>query len=186
VRTSSATIVGAVFDSMAMLPLADAVVQLAQVPRPGQVGLVRSTRADTSGRYSFSDVAPGTYLLGFQHIALDSLGLRGAVHRVDVRSAGAVRVALAIPSLRSMVTTVCGPQGVKDSVAVLVGSVRNALSDAPVPGSFISFRWGEIYLSRSGNMQRETPIVDVYANEDGFFRACVPGGVPILTRATRE
>jgi hypothetical protein len=33
-------------------------------------------------------------------------------------------------------------------------------------------------------MQRTTPIVDVFANDEGWFTACVPGGVQMTVRAT--
>jgi hypothetical protein len=33
-------------------------------------------------------------------------------------------------------------------------------------------------------MRRDTPILDVYANDEGWFTSCVPGGVPVLTRAS--
>jgi hypothetical protein len=184
-RPAASTIAGAVYDSITMRPLADAVVQLALVPQPGRVGEVRVTRTDSAGRYRFPDVAVGTYLVGFQHVALDSLGLRGSVHRVDVRLPSAVRLAMAIPSPASIVAGVCGRDRMKDSVGVLVGSVRDARSDAALGGSYLSVRWGEVYLSKHG-MRRDTPIVDVYADADGWFTTCVPGGTPLLTRASHD
>lgn len=174
---------GSVFDSLTMRPLAEAVVQLAEVPRPGRVGAVRTARTDSSGRYAFGGVAAGTYLLGFQHVAIDSLGIRGPLHRVDVRTGGRMRVALAIPSPASIVASACGAAKPADSVAVLVGSVRDARTDAPLAGSYLSLRWGEVVLARGG-MRRETPIIDVHTNEMGWFSACVPGDTPVLTRAT--
>lgn len=176
-------ITGSVYDSIAMRPLAVAVVQLAEVPRAGSVGAVRSARSDSLGQYVFTGVAPGTYLLGFQHVAIDSLGIRSAVHRVDVRTAGTVRVPLATPAPSSIVATACGGRQPGDSLAVLVGSVRDARTDAPLAGSYLSLRWGEVVLARGG-MRRDTPIIDTRTDADGWFRACVPGDTPVLTRAT--
>lgn len=181
--SARASIAGSVYDSITMRPLADAVVQLAEVPGNGQVGAVRSVRTDSSGQYRFAAVAPGTYLLGFQHVAMDSLGLRSAVHRVDVRTASGVRVPLAIPSQPAIVAAVCGRRAPADSMGVLIGAVRDARTDTPLPGAFVSMRWGEVYLSRGG-MRRDTPILDLFANEEGWFRACVPGSTPILTRGS--
>lgn len=178
-----ASIAGSVYDSITMRPLAGAVVQLAEVPRSGQVGAVRSTRSDSSGLYRFAGVAPGTYLLGFQHVAIDSLGLRSPVHRVDVRTAAGVRVPLAIPSQPSIVSSVCGARPPSDSMGVLIGAVRDARTDALLSGAYVSMRWGEVYLSRGG-MRRDTPILDLFTNEEGWFRACVPGSTPILTRGS--
>lgn len=182
-RDMRAVIAGSVFDSITMRPLAGAVVQLARVAPRGSVDLVRSAVSDSMGAYRFGDVMSGTYLLGFQHVAIDSLGLRAQVQRVDVRTAAAVRAPLAIPSLATIVATVCGRASPTDSLAVLVGNVRDARTDEPLPGSFVSLRWGEILLARGG-MRRQTPIVDVYANGEGWYSACVPGSTPVLTRAS--
>jgi hypothetical protein len=86
--------------------------------------------------------------------------------------------------MRSVIRTVCGRDGVADSLSALIGSVRNARSDVALPGAFVSLRWGEVILSRGGSMQRSTPIVDTFANDDGWFTACVPGGVQMTLRAT--
>jgi hypothetical protein len=181
---SSARVTGVVFDSMAMRPLMGAVVQLALVPAPGTIATVRSHVTDSLGRFDFTTVTPGTYLLGYQHVAVDSLGLRSPLQRLDVRTATTVRAPMAVPSMRSIIRTVCGRDGMKDSLAALIGSIRHARSDAPLPGAFVSLRWGEVMLSRDGTMQRSTPIVDVFSNDEGWYTACVPGGVPMTVRAT--
>lgn len=186
VATPAARVTGVVYDSMAMRPLSGAVVQLARVPAPGTIATVGSIVTDSLGRFEYAAIPPGTYLLGFQHVAVDSLGLRGPLQRIDVRTASTVRAVMAVPSMRSIIRTVCGRDGSKDSLAVLLGSVRHARSDTPLPGAFVSLRWGEVILERGGSMQRSTPIVDSFANDEGWFTACVPGGVQMTVRATHE
>lgn len=180
-----ARVTGVVFDSLAMRPLVGAVVQLATVPAPGTIGGVRTLRTDSLGRYEFTGLDAGTYLLGFQHVAVDSIGLRSAVHRLDLRRATTVRTSMAVPSAASIIRTVCGRYAPSDSLAVMLGSVRDAVTDAPLPGAFVSLRWGEVLLTRAG-MERSTPIVDTYANEEGWYAACVPGAVPLTVRATND
>lgn len=182
----SARVTGIVYDSMAMRPLTGAVVQLALVPAPGTIAGVRSIVTDSLGRFDFTPVTPGTYLLGYQHVAADSLGLRSPLQRIDVRTATTVRAPMAVPSMQSIIRTICGRDGLKDSLAALIGSVRHARSDAPLPGAFVSMRWGEVVLTRDGTMQRSTPIVDVFANDEGWYTACVPGGVPMTVRANHQ
>lgn len=174
---------GVVYDSMAMRPLQGALVQLVLVAAPGTMSTVRSVSTDSLGRFDFPSVPPGTYLLGFQHVAADSLGLRSPLQRLDVRTASALRASMSVPSMQSIIRTVCGRDGMKDSLSALIGSVRHAQSDAPLPGAFVSLRWGEVSLGRDGSMTRTTPIVDVFANDDGWYTACVPGGVPMTVRA---
>jgi hypothetical protein len=183
---SPARVIGTVYDSMAMRPLTGAVVQLALVPSPGSISAVQSFITDSMGRFDFGSVLPGTYLLGYQHVAADSLGLRSPVQRIDVRTTTTVRAPMAVPSMRSIIRAVCGRDGLKDSLSALIGSVRQARSDAPLPGAFVSLRWGEVVLNRDGTMLRSTPIVDVFANDEGWYTACVPGGVPMTVRATHD
>lgn len=89
---------------------------------------------------------------------------------------------MAVPSMAGLIRTVCGRDGVKDSLSVLLGSVRHAQANTALPGAFVSIRWGEVLLGR-GQMQRSTPIVDAFANEEGWYSACVPGDVPMTVRA---
>jgi hypothetical protein len=185
-QAPAARVTGIVYDSMAMRPLKGAVVQLALVPAPGTIASVRSYITDSLGQFDFATVLPGTYLLGYQHVAVDSLGLRGPMQRIDVRTATTVRAPMAVPSMRAIIRTVCGRDGVKDSLAALIGTVRHSRSGASLPGAFVSLRWGEVILGRDGSMQRSTPIVDVFANDEGWYTACVPGGVPMTLRATHE
>jgi len=182
----AARVTGVVFDSIAMRPLTGAVVQLALVPATGSIDTVRSVITDSLGSYDFAGIPPGTYLLGFQHVAVDSLGLHGPLQRVDVRTTSTVRAPMAVPSMQTIIRTVCGRDGVKDSLAALLGSVRSAKTDAALPGAFVTLRWGEILLGRNAAMQRTTPIVDTFANDEGWFTACVPGGVQMTARATYE
>ena len=180
----AARVNGVVYDSILMRPLTGALVQLALVPETNRIASVRSMTTDSLGRFEFAEVRPGTYLLGFQHVAADSLGLSSPVQRIDVRTATTVRAALAVPSMHGIIRTVCGRDGKKDSLSVLLGSVRHSQSDTPLPGAFVSMRWGEVSLGRDGSMTRTTPIVDSYANDEGWFTACVPGGVPMTVRAS--
>jgi len=180
----AARVNGIVYDSMTMRPLAGALVQLALVPEPNRISSIRSQPTDSLGRFEFDQVLPGTYLLGFQHVAVDSLGLRSPLQRIDVRTASTIRATMSVPSAKAIIRTVCGREAGRDSLAVLLGSVRHSRADTPLPGAFVSLRWGEVILGGGGSMQRSTPIVDSFANDEGWFTACVPGDVPMTVRAT--
>ncbi len=180
-----ASLSGAVFDSLALGPLAGAAVQLAQVGADGRVVTTWSTQSDAEGRYAFPSLPLGSFLLGFEHVALDSLGLRAPVHRVDVREPGALRVALATPHMSTVVRAACGAAGVRDSLSLLVGSVRDATNDGTVRDAFVSAKWAEVTLIR-GRMLRDLPTRDMRSNDDGWFSACVPSSVPVTIYAERD
>jgi hypothetical protein len=178
-------ITGRVYDSLAMRPLSGAAVQLAAIGAGNRLEHVKSVLAEADGSYRFAELRAGAYLLGFQHFALDTLGLTTPLKLVELRSSATIRVDLAIPSAASLVSYYCGPPAAQDSLALLRGMLRSARDGSPLPGAFLSLRWAELYLSGSG-MERTTPIVDVYADSSGWFLACVPGGVPLLARASYE
>lgn len=176
--SSVGTISGEVFDSLSLRPMARAVVQLARLGAGGRVEGTWSAATDSGGRYAFEPLPLGSYLLGFQHLAIDTLGLRSPVHRVDLRRGGAVHVALGAPTMRSVVEKVCGDRAAKDSISLLVGSVRDASTDRAIDSAFVSVRWAEVYLTRAG-MVRETRRHDLTTSSEGWYMACVPSGVPV-------
>ncbi|MGQ0647260.1 MAG: carboxypeptidase regulatory-like domain-containing protein [Gemmatimonadaceae bacterium] len=180
-----ASIAGAVFDSISLRPMAGAVVQLAQLSGTGRVERTWSAATDSAGRYVFEGLPFGTYLVGFQHLAMDTLGFHSPVHRVDVRRAGVLRVMFGVPSMRSIVRKVCGEQSAEDSVSLLVGSVRHATSDAAIAAAYVSVKWAEVFITRTG-MVRETPTHDLRTNDDGWYMACVPSGIPVTAHAEHD
>lgn len=179
------TISGAVFDSISLRPMARAVVQLARLGVGGRMEGTWSASTDSGGRYAFEPLPLGSYLLGFQHLAIDTLGLQSPVHRVDLRRGGSVHVALAAPTMRSVVEKVCGDRAARDSISLLVGSVRDAATDRAIDSAFVSVRWAEVYLTRAG-MVRETRRHDLRTSDDGWYMACVPSGVPVTIHSEHD
>ena len=64
---------GVVHDSIAGAPLPGAFVQLVAVDSVDNFG--RTERSDSLGRFAFTQLRAGRYVLGFFHPMLDSLGL---------------------------------------------------------------------------------------------------------------
>src|SRR5688500_3067599 len=92
---------------MTMRPLAGALVQLALVPEPNRISSIRSQPTDSLGRFEFDQVLPGTYLPGFQHVAVDSLGLCSPLQRIDRRTASTIRATMSVQSAKAIMRTVC-------------------------------------------------------------------------------
>src|SRR5687768_7066175 len=105
-RAAGATVSGVVYDSLALRPLAGAVVQLVDVGNPAAG--VRTATADEAGSFSFSDVADGGYLLGFLHPLLDSLGVEPALREVVVAGRRSVIADVSVPSPRQLLAAICG------------------------------------------------------------------------------
>ena len=82
---SMVRLTGLVFDSTANRALAGAVVQL--LPADDRT-LVRSVIADSLGRFTFPDVAPGTWMLGFLHQRTDTIPGGSPTHLLTLRAGG--------------------------------------------------------------------------------------------------
>ncbi len=167
----AASVVGVVFDSIALRPLAGAIVQLVNTSDPSRV---RSATANERGAYRLDSIAVGVYMLGFIHPRLDSLGFEASLVRVDVQTDGQIVAPLAIPSARTILARVCGPTVARDSLGVFMGYVRSARGDMLSGVARIRAQWLEITLGARG-IDRRSPITTVNTSPTGAFSIC---GVP--------
>lgn len=171
---------GIVFDSLAMRPLAGALVQFVVADNPAQA---RTATTDARGSYAFDDVGRGAYLIGFLHPRLDSLALSPPLMRVDVRAAGEMQASLGVPSSATLVTRLCGEYATRDAVGLFQGRVRQADGRLVTQPAKVRVQWGELVLGSRG-IERRTPSVLATTGVDGAFAVCgVPSGSMVMTRA---
>src|SRR3954471_17441721 len=128
--TGETVIRGVVFDSLRMRPLGSANVQIAAT-----VGApwIRTYETGSNGAFEFAGIPNGTYLIGFFHAELDSLGLPPPTFRLDVRAGPPIHMPLAIPSARTIARSLCGRNDTSDSTGVFLGYVRGANNSQPLP-----------------------------------------------------
>ena len=122
------TVRGVVFDSLTMRGLAGATVQIAEATGKSWT---KSAITDSTGAFEVPDVPAGTYLVGFFHAKVDSLGLAATTLRLDVRTAQPIQVRLAVPSPRTIARALCGRGSVTDSTGLLMGYLRGADNSMP-------------------------------------------------------
>ena len=134
-----ARVQGIVFDSLGNRPLGGATVQVLESP-PGRSSYAAVT--DSLGRFQIDSVRPGSYLAGFLHPLLDSIGVVAPYDSIEVHAGATASVALAVPSGRRIAGAICGENRAKDkagragsadSVGMIVGHVRDAGTGAPMP-----------------------------------------------------
>ncbi len=166
------TVRGVVFDSLALRPLAGAIVQL--VPAEGANGTAGAVPSDSLGRFVFADVPAGQYTIGFLHPVLDSLGVEAPMRELSVQGSTIVRADLAVPSAARLRLAICGVAANGEPHAVVTGLVRDAATGAPVDSARVEGAWAEISLGKTG-MQRRTPRLVTRARANGWFGIC---GVP--------
>lgn len=163
------TIVGFVFDSTIMRPLAEATIQLAT---KGDVAHGKSFNAtsDSSGFFRMTDVPPGDYVATFFHERLDELGLEGPVRGVQI-TPGRNDVELGIPGARRVIGLHCGPRPRGDSSGVILGIVMKSDLPEPVPNATVTAQWFELSIGSRG-MTRSTPTVRATTDANGRFAFC--------------
>jgi len=163
-----ASVRGVVFDSLAMRPLAEATVQL--VDATGN-SWAKSYTTDSTGTFEFTGVPLGTYLVGFFHTKLDSLGLSSQTLRVGVGQARPVQVRLAIPSGRAIAQALCGRSKGTDSTGLFLGYLRGADNSMPRPNGIVVMRWAEIVIEKK-SISRNVPTIEVSSGPTGLAAVC--------------
>lgn len=177
----SAVINGVVFDSISSERLAGAMVQLVAADG-ADAGHVLTATSDSLGRFTLNGVAPGNYVAGFFHPALDTLGLESGTHQVAVRDGSQV-LFLSSPSARTIIGSLCGVASANDSTGLLMGHVRSTGSHEPIDGASVRVEWSETVIGRGGvhNRNREGTA---QTQGPGWFALCdVPAGFELTARA---
>lgn len=165
---------GIVFDSVSSVVLANAVVQLARIPAGDSTPRVETTVTDDAGRYRFAGLPDGRYAIGFQHDALNALGLDAPLRGFELGADTSVIVNLAIDPGPIVRMARCGKDAGGLSDGMLGGFVLGAARESPAVGARVEVRWVETSLQLKG--YRSVPRqVSAISGDDGRYLAC---GVP--------
>jgi hypothetical protein len=166
---------GVVFDSIGNRPLRGAMVQLIELP-PGRGA--HSAVTDSAGRFEMDSVVPGSYMAGFLHPLLDSMGIEAANENVVVRDGALTRIALAVPSAQHVARAICGEAAggsdhgsAGDDDGMIVGHVRDADTGAPLPGTAVTLQWQTLDLG-SGTAHTESHSLRATTVGEGWFAMC--------------
>ena len=175
----TAAVTGTVYDSIARRPIAGASIEFVDAADPG--ARPAATTSDSAGRYSL-ELQYGSYLAGFFHPALDSLGLEAVPRRITVATPRP-RVDLATPSPRTVMRSICEGQSLSDSTGLLIGHVRTSEDQIPVGGASVRVEWTETVIDEQGIRQR-TRHANARAEAPGWFALCgVPSDAGLQARA---
>ena len=171
---------GVVYDSIARHTIAGATVEFVNANDPSMRPF--TTVSDASGRYRVSGLPFGSYLAGFFHPALDTLGLESAPRRVDV-SVSQQRVDLATPSVQTVIASICPAGSASDSTGLLIGHVRGTAEESPIAGASVTVEWNETVIDAQGVRDRTRQVTGQSA-EPGWFAICgLPTDAVLQARA---
>ena len=176
-QSSVRVVSGAVFDSVARVPLAGAVVQVVRVDssaaRAAGSGAARvfSSTTDSNGRYRFAGLPDGQFAIGFQHDALNALGLDSPIRAFALAGDTSISVQLAIPPGTAVREQMCGPAVRLEGEGVLAGYVLGAREGQMLTGAIVKASWLEMVLERANYRTVRRQVVAV-VGQDGRYQAC--------------
>jgi Carboxypeptidase regulatory-like domain len=164
-------VTGLVFDSVAGVPLAGAVVQIVL---PDSTHRSFSGTTDATGHYRITGLPSGTFAIGFQHSALDALGLESPLSAFELGASTSLTVDLAIPSGVVVRAQRCGKTVRDVNAGMLAGFVTDPVRGTGA-GAAVTVRWLEI-VSTGGKFSMVPRTVTAKVSDDGTYLACgVPG-----------
>lgn len=173
---------GIVYDSIARTPLAGAVVQLMQLGRTVDAAERRVATTDSSGRYSIESAPAGSFMLGFFHPKLDSLGLEAVTRSLRGAPGDTLAIDLAVPSPRTIVAGACGGSAMRDSSGFVAGYVLAAGDDRPQESASVDARWSEVVIDGLG-IHGANMAATAITGAGGWYGLCgVPPGALVLLR----
>lgn len=170
VRAQTGAVTGTVYDSINAAPLADAAVFLWET--------TYRAVSDADGRFRIDGVPPGRYSVLFFHTQLGEMGISPGPHPVVVGADEATEVALATPSMPTVITSHCLTEASPEGSGVVVGRVRDGYSDVALGGSAVSITW-DVAGSRGPGRR------DLRAVGGGWYFTCsAPADTPLLAAAS--
>ena len=176
-QSPARTVSGVVFDSIAGGPLRGAIVQVAWVDAPARgapaewVPRVFSAATDSVGRYRITGLPEGRFAIGFQHDALNAMGLESPLGAFVLAGDRGVTVNLAVPNGPAVRDLLCGTQARLAGEGLLAGYVIDAGREGMLSGAVVTARWLELALERS-NYRAVARTVTAITGADGRYLAC--------------
>ena len=184
-QASGHAVRGTVFDSVAHVALDGAVIQLARIAAGDTTPRILTSISDGDGRYHFAGLPKGRYAIGFQHDALNALGLDSPLRAFELGLDSAITVDLGIESGVRVRMERCGKDAGGPSEGMLTGFVLDAAHDAPAVGAKVELHWIETALQRGGFRSTPRELVATIT-DDGRYLACgVPSDTPVRVVASR-
>lgn len=145
----------------------------------------RMARSDAGGRFTLAALVPGRYILTFYHPTLDSAGLSVPPVAVDVGASETTDVLLATPSPLQAHHLLC-PQDPLRRTGVILGVVRNAVDEQPLPSIMISANW-TTYDIGERSVRSAPRVVEARSDRTGHVLMCgLPTDVALVIRGRTE
>jgi hypothetical protein len=154
---------GVAYDSVRGAVLPGAIVSMA--------GDSRTVRTDSRGHFVFDDVSPGDHIFSAQHALLDSMGFSGISARVRVTD-GRDEIRIAGPSFSTLWQSVCGTKRIPKDKGFVYGTVRDAVTQTPVPNATVDLTWLDIKIDRAKHISQNRYRGQTRSDSTGSYYIC--------------
>ena len=171
-----ATLSGIVYDSLHNEPVRGATVVIA--------GSTHQAVTDSTGAYRFAvDSLPeGVVTVGFFMASMDSLGITPPPRQIGIHHGESAVLDLGVPSMRTVLHVICRDSA-SEGKGMMLGVVRDAESDAPLPGALVVVMWTEMNVGNS-SLSKLPKAAHTTVGERGTYRLCgIPDGVVLRAQA---
>lgn len=166
---------GVVFDSVDHKPLGSASVFL--------VGTALAATTDAGGRYVLDSVPEGSYRIDFESATLDTIGLTPNPRPAVVRAGTVDTVNLFVPSVTTLLDAMCPASHAAGGESILVGSVHDAGTGAPVAAATVTLSWSDISVAHARILQTNHQVPAVSAADGSYVVCGLPGDAVVSVRA---
>jgi hypothetical protein len=124
-------------------------------------------------------------MLGFEHPAIDTIGLVAARFDIRLRPGARVLGDLSVPSLATLNRGCARPRGMSDMAAggVVLGVVRAADDQRPLANALVRLTWVELMKTSTSSHMAQTFVAETRTDSTGAYRLC---GLPDSTYATLQ
>ena len=170
------TLSGIVYDSLHDEPVRGATVVIA--------GSAHQAITDSTGAYHFDvDSLPeGVVTVGFFMAGMDSLGITPPPRQVGIHHGESALLDLGVPSMRTVLHVICRDSATEGK-GMMLGVVRDAETDAPLPGALVVVMWTEMNIGTS-SLSKLPKAAHTTVGERGNYRLCgIPSGVALRAQA---
>jgi Carboxypeptidase regulatory-like domain len=166
---------GTVYDSLFPGPMRDAELWVR--------GTNWRTRTDSSGRFKFDSVVPGTYTVVLSHPGLDSAGLYTLALPLTVRANDTTAIVrFTTSSLATLWARRCGQElTTRTDSGLVFGVVKDAATRAHLDGAGVVLRWLRITQTEATNVTTRELSLTARTDSTGTYYAC---GVSRDTKVT--
>lgn len=180
---TTASLRGIVYDSLAARVLTGATVELVRQGTPSAT--TTTVVSDSMGRFRFTKVEPGRFLLRFLHPVLDRLGVEPSPQEIVVSRRAALQSNLAVPSAATLRLELCGDDALRDSVALIIGFARRARDRVAMDSVIVTAIW-QPRAPKSTAPKEQLRQRRVAAASSGWFVICAARNGDAIQLAARR